>query len=213
MTLVVLNSVLATPPVSPPSAFVASARALSDVEQAAMVGVSWHEGCPVGPEQLVRLEVSTVRPDGSEAPGVLVVHQDAAAALTLVFQALWDARFPIASAVPIEAFAGNDDASMAANNTSAFNCRGIDGGSTFSQHAHGLAVDVNPLWNPYVKTRKGTELIKPPAGRDWMVRKPGIPGLITPGDAAVEAFRAAGWRWGGAWSSAKDYQHFSRSGG
>ena len=98
--------------------------------------------------------------------------------------------------------------SMTANNTSAFNCRFVDGTTRWSQHAYGRAVDVNPLVNPYVQTNGR---IDPPAGAQFADRAP-RPGLIDGDDAAVRAFAAVGWEWGGNWSGSKDYQHFSRSG-
>ena len=97
---------------------------------------------------------------------------------------------------------------MAANNTSAFNCRLAVGTAHFSEHAFGRAVDLNPLQNPYVK---GDEVL-PPAGRAHLDRLARTPGLVREGGPAVRAFAAAGWSWGGRWRSLKDYQHFSRSG-
>ena len=105
-------------------------------------------------------------------------------------------------------FDGSDDASMKANNTSAFNCRNIKNTNRYSQHSYGEAIDVNPLWNPWVK---GT-LVDPPEGQDFLDRTSDLPGLIRDGDPIVKIFAEKGWKWGGYWTSRKDYQHFSTSG-
>ena len=103
----------------------------------------------------------------------------------------------------------DDDLSMAANNTSAFNCRKVSGSTNWSEHAYGRAIDVNPVQNPYV-TRSGR--VSPPAGRPYADRGRRAPGMLHAGDQAVKAFARAGWAWGGEWTSAKDYQHFSTTG-
>jgi hypothetical protein len=88
------------------------------------------------------------------------------------------------------------------------NCRAKTGGGGWSEHSYGRAIDINPLRNPYINKAK----ILPPAGRAWVTRDPQRPGLITDGDVVVRAFAGIGWKWGGAWSKIKDYQHFSQSG-
>ena len=108
----------------------------------------------------------------------------------------------------VEAFGGSDDASMAANNTSAFNCRKATGGTSWSEHSYGRAIDVNPVQNPYVKG----SLVLPQSGSAYVDRSRTIPGMIRAGDAVVRAFAAQGWAWGGTWTSLKDYQHFSTTG-
>ena len=97
---------------------------------------------------------------------------------------------------------------MSANNTSAFNCRAVTGGSSWSEHSFGTAIDVNPLVNPYVSG--GTVL--PPEAAPYADRTADAPGMIHVGDVVVETFAGFGWVWGGTWSSPKDYQHFSTSG-
>jgi len=109
---------------------------------------------------------------------------------------------------PVDAFGGDDDRSMAANNTSAFNCRTIAGSSRWSEHAFGRAIDINPVQNPYVRGAS----VDPPAGATFLDRASGAPGLITADGPVVAAFAKIGWRWGGAWSAGQDYQHFSASG-
>ena len=122
------------------------------------------------------------------------------------FAGLFADRFPVEQITPVRHFKGDDDASMAANNTSAFNCRPVAGRKRYSQHAYGRALDLNPVQNPYVKGKK----VLPPAGEAHLDRKAKAMGKVTPG--VVAHFKAAGWRWGGHWRSLKDYQHFSANG-
>ncbi|WP_447924966.1 M15 family metallopeptidase [Georgenia muralis] len=110
---------------------------------------------------------------------------------------------------PVEAYGGDDDASMAANNTSAFNCRAVTDGSAWSEHdAYGRAIDVNPLVNPYV----ADAYVAPPGSAANLDRDGPGTGMIRDGDPTVQAFAAHGWTWGGTWASPKDYQHFSTTG-
>jgi len=107
-------------------------------------------------------------------------------------------------------YEADDDRSMAANNTSAFNCREVTGRpGVWSEHAYGRAIDINPIQNPYV-TSKGDVL--PPAGAEYVDRSRTAPGMIHEDDAVVRAFRGVGWVWGGSWTSVRDYQHFSATG-
>jgi hypothetical protein len=170
------------------------------------LGVSWRSGCPVGPDGLRLLSLSFVDFEGHAQVGELVVHADDADVLLQVFQRLYESRYPIQSMRTIDEFDGSDDASMDANNTSAFNCRTAVGGSSWSLHAYGKAIDINPLVNPYVKG----PLVLPPIGEPFVDRE-GVhnPGLIRDGDIVVRSFDEIGWFWGGRWDSPSDYQHFS----
>jgi poly-gamma-glutamate synthesis protein (capsule biosynthesis protein) len=109
----------------------------------------------------------------------------------------------------VDAYGGDDHRSMDADNTSAFNCRTVAGTDRWSEHAYGRAIDVNPIENPYVT---GSGNVSPPAGARFADRSQRARGLIHRGGPVVDAFAAAGWQWGGAWSGTKDYQHFSTSG-
>jgi len=170
---------------------------------------SWRRGCPVGPVELRLLRVDHWGFDRRAHRGELVVHRDHARRILKVMEKLFRARYPIQRLRLVDAYGGDDDRSMAANNTSAFNCRKVSGSSVWSEHAHGRAIDVNPLRNPYV-TRGGR--VSPPAGRPYASRSGRARGMIHDGDTVVRAFAAAGWEWGGHWSGARDYQHFSSSG-
>lgn len=168
------------------------------------LGSSWRSGCPVPPEDLRKIVVSHIDFTNAVATGELVVHVDVASDLLVVFQRLYEAGFPIQSMRTVDEFDSSDDASMAANNTSAFNCRNVVLGSGWSRHAYGLAVDINPLVNPYVKG----SLVLPPVGEAFVDRSVHNPGLIRDGDVVVRSFDAIGWSWGGRWRTLKDYQHF-----
>ena len=170
---------------------------------------SWRAGCPVELPDLRLLTVTHVGFDGQVRNGEVVVHATVADDIVKVFRALFEARFPIEQVRLVDEFGGDDDRSMAANNTSAFNCRRATGSSRWSEHAFGKAIDINPVQNPYV-TRSGAVL--PPAGGPFVDRDPATPGLIVETGPVVRAFDGIGWGWGGRWSTGKDYQHFSASG-
>lgn len=188
--------------------FHGTARPLTDAERAAMTGVVWEPACPVGLDALVVLELTHHDGRGGTPTGRLVVHADVADDLVGVFRGLYQARFPIASMLPAEHFGGDDDRSMAANNTVAFHCRNVAGTSVWSEHATGRALDLNPLWNPWVRGHQ----VDPEAGRPWADRSRQAPGMVHAGDAVVQAFAAIGWGWGGTWTRSQDHQHFSASG-
>jgi hypothetical protein len=173
-----------------------------------MIGVSWRPGCPVGLSRLRLLTVSYWGFDHDVHQGRLIVNESAASVLARAFGLLFAARYPIRQMQPVEAFGGNDERSMAADNTSAFNCRRVRGTSSWSMHAYGLAVDINPFENPEVIGRQ----VFPPAAGRWADRSRHSPAMIRRGDAVWRAFISVGWKWGGDWTSPKDYQHFSANG-
>ena len=174
-----------------------------------MTGVSWHPGCPV-PLGDLRLITLTYRGfDGRDHAGRLIVNRSAASAMVAVFRRLYAAGFPIRRMEPVDRYGGDDFRSIEADNTSAFNCRAATGSSHWSNHAYGLAVDVNPIENPYVSGGSTSHRASAP----YLDRSRHRPGMAYEGGVLVEAFRAAGWGWGGSWSgSVHDFQHFSYDG-
>jgi hypothetical protein len=136
------------------------------------------------------------------------VATEHAEAMVGVFRALFEARFPIRRMRPAYEYGGSDDASMADDNTSAFNCRAVTGGTGFSEHSYGHAIDINTVENPYIYG----ERVLPPAGAPYVDRSDERPGMILADGPVVAAFTALGWGWGGSWQRVKDYQHFSRTG-
>jgi len=171
---------------------------------------SWRPGCPVAAEDLRLLTLEHWGFDGAVHDGELVVHEDVAQGVLGVFRTLFAERFPIAGLQLVDVYAGDDGRSMAANNSSGFNCRRIEGRpDEWSQHAYGRAIDLNPVQNPQVS---GSGDVVPAAGSAHVDRSRLAPGMIHADDAVVRAFADIGWRWGGSWKFSKDYQHFSASG-
>lgn len=189
-----------------PPEFVSGIRPVS----ASDLGRSWHPGCPVGPDELRQVRLSYHGFDGGVRVGSLVVHRTVAEAVVTIFRTLYQQRFPIRQMTPVNSYGGSDDASMADDNTSGFNCRNaVNGGpAKWSAHAYGKAIDVNPVENPYLLDGD----VLPPAGRAYADRATSRAGMAVPDGALVKAFAAAGWSWGGGWSD-PDYQHFSSNAG
>jgi hypothetical protein len=172
------------------------------------VRVSWREGCPVHWHDLSVVRVSYWGFDGKRYRGAIVVHDWAAPSVRQVFESLYRQRFQVQRIARVDEYGADDDRSMAANNTSAFNCRKVAGSSSWSMHAYGTAIDVNPMQNPYVVN--GT--YSPPGSEQWANRGDVVPGMAVAGGPLVGAFDYVGWGWGGRWSTKKDYQHFSING-
>jgi hypothetical protein len=178
---------------------------------AAQLPYSWHSGCPVPPRRLRRVRLSYRGFDGGLHTGALVVNSAVVPDVVQVFRLLYDARFPIRRLRPIDAYRGNDERSLAADNTAGFNCRYAiaPGPRRWSAHAYGEAIDVNPVENPYVEGGR----VHPRAGRAYLNRSRVRPGMAVRGGVLVRAFAGAGWKWGGRWTGSPDYQHFSKTGG
>ncbi|HET8606438.1 MAG TPA: M15 family metallopeptidase [Gaiellaceae bacterium] len=177
----------------------------------AQVRYSWRPGCPVGPAELRRVRLAYWGFDGRRHLGALVVRDRVARQVVVVFRRLYRERFPIRRMRPVDAYRGSDPRSMAADNTSAFNCRYAvaTGPRRWSVHAYGEAIDVDPVENPYLEGGA----VRPPAGRRYLDRARARPGMAVPGGTLVTAFASVGWQWGGRWSGSPDWQHFSATGG
>ena len=177
--------------------------------RATMTGLSWHRGCPVGLDELRLVRARHWGFGGRVHTGRLVVASDVARLVLDVLRRLYAAHFPIRRMVPVDAYGASDFRSIEADNTSAFNCRYVDGTTRWSEHSYGRAIDLNPIENPYV-TAAGTT--SHAASRRYLRRAPYRSGMAVEGGVVVRAFEAAGWGWGGRWSGDRDYQHFSASG-
>ncbi len=184
--------------------FAAEIRALDD---SVLARTTWKPDCPVGAAELRHIVLAHWTPDGDVADGELVVHEDVADDIAAVFETIFDARFPIAK-MRITSPEDLADPPSDDNNTTAFVCRPTVGGTGFSQHAYGLAVDINPLWNPYARD----DLVLPPDAGPWLQRTPPQDGMLAEADPVVAAFDAIGWGWGGRWNSLVDWMHFSANG-
>jgi hypothetical protein len=178
---------------------------------AAQLPYSWRSGCPVAPAQLRRVRMTYWGFDGQAHTGAVVVNVSAVGDVVRVLRRLYLERFPIRRLRPIDAYHAVDERSLAADNTAGFNCRYVigPGPKRWSSHAFGLAIDVNPVENPYVEGGR----VHPRAGRVYLNRKRVRPGMAVRGGVLVRAFAAVGWQWGGRWTGSPDYQHFSATGG
>ncbi len=208
-TTTTTTSTTTTTTTEPPAPSFTSRILEIDDEIAPRLSKSWREGCPVGLEDLRLLELTHWNFDDRVTTGELVVHAEHAEDVVTAFAALFEQQFPIERMELVDLYEADDDLSMAANNTSAFNCREVAWKpGVWSNHAFGAAIDINPLVNPYVSG----DTVLPPEGAAFVDRTQRAKGGLYAGEPAVEAFKAIGWGWGGDWSSAKDWQHVSASG-
>jgi D-alanyl-D-alanine carboxypeptidase len=173
-----------------------------------MVGSSWHPGCATQLRDLPIVRVTYRGFDGAPHRGRLAVRRRWADEILAVFRRLYRSGFPIRRVRLVDRFDADDRASMRHDNTSAFNCRYVAGITTWSQHAYGRAIDLNPVENPFVV---GSH-VSPGRGRRYLDRTDVRPGMIVPHEVVVRVFRRIGWGWGGRWTFAKDLQHFSANG-
>ena len=157
------------------------------------------------------LKVLHVDFEGKTQQGVLICNKDIAKDLREIFTELYKAKYPIERIRPISEYGNDDERSMQANNTSCYCYRTVEGTSKLSKHARGMAIDVNPLYNPCVKRKKdGTLLVQPSTGKPYVNRSKSFKYKITQQDLCYRLFTKHGFRWGGAWRSLKDYQHFEK---
>ena len=175
-----------------------------------MLGGSWRPGCPVSAAALRAVTVTFWGFDHRAHSGALVVNAAVVRAVVIVMKDAYNARYPIRKMTPIAAYGGDDNKSMAADNTSGFNCRKAvaAGAQHWSMHAYGEAIDVSPVENPYTLNGR----VYPSNGKPYTDRTDERPGMAVRGSAIVRAFDHVGWGWGGRWSSSPDYQHFSSNG-
>lgn len=169
---------------------------------------TWDPACPVGLEDLRYLTLSFWGFDGRPHTGELLVHTDVADDVVAVFGRLHEARFPIEEMRVTRTDELDAHPTGDGNNTGAFVCRPSRGTTSWSEHAYGRAVDINPFHNPYVKG----EVVLPELASAYQDREALRPGMIVAGDAATSAFQAIGWGWGGHWRSSRDFMHFSANG-
>lgn len=178
--------------------------AISDEVFARMEGNSFGEGCVVSREELRYVRVLHTGFDGEAHIGELVVNQAIADEIVDIFYGLYQNSYPIEKMLLIDEYDGDDELSMEDNNTSCFNFRPVSGTSSLSRHAYGMAIDINPLYNPYI-TASGYQ---PSNAVDYLDRSADIPYKIDEDDLCYQLFTKYGFTWGGSWNSVKDYQHF-----
>jgi hypothetical protein len=181
---------------------------ISEVPDAVVRRSTWQPACPVGLDDLRYLTVTFWGFDERHHTGELIVHRDHAEELVGVFARLHEARFPIEEMRVTRADELDAHPTGDGNNTGAFVCRPSVGSTSWSDHAYGRAVDINPFHNPYLRG----EVVIPELASAYLDRDDGRPGMIIEGDVVTQAFDAIGWPWGGRWRSSKDWMHFSSSG-
>lgn len=184
---------------------------ISDATFSRIQGKSYKANCTVPRSQLRYLKLLHYTIDGKIQLGELVCNKDISADLIDIFRNLFEARYPIERMVLIDEYEADDKLSMAANNTTCFNFRHVAGSKVLSKHSVGKAVDINPLYNPYVKRHaNGTLTISPKEGKAYANRSQKFNYKISRNDLCYKEFIKHGFQWGGDWRSLKDYQHFEK---
>ena len=188
-----------------------SIHAIPDTIFALMQGRSYKRDCTVARSSL-RYILCLHRDDGGRSiVGEMVVNKSIATDVVEIFRRLYEADYPIERMRLIDYWDADDERAMTANNSSSFNFRFISHTRKVSKHEMGLAIDINPLYNPYTKTlRGGKAIVEPSAGRPYLDRNRKFKYKITRGDLCYRLFRKYGFRWGGDWKTMKDYQHFEK---
>jgi poly-gamma-glutamate synthesis protein (capsule biosynthesis protein) len=181
--------------------------------EAELEASTWHPGCPVPLEDLRLLQFNYVGFDGEIKRGPMIVNASVAEDVLWVFEQLFDAGFALKRVGLAREFherRWEEQPNSRRSVTASFNCRVVitpaGPGTEFSQHSYGLAVDVNPLQNPFVRE---DGWVRNRYARPFVDRSGEEPGMIHDGDVVVTSFAAIGWSWGGRWSGGKDYMHFS----
>jgi hypothetical protein len=205
---VLANRSLPTKDVLPPPDDGAYASTIAPVPAEVLARSTWQPACPVAAADLRYLTMSFRGFDGRAHTGEMLVHARVAGVVTRVFGELYEAGFAIEEMRVVAPAELTAPPTGDGNNTTAFVCRPAVGLKRWSAHASGLAIDLNPFCNPYVRG----DLVLPELSSSYLDRGNVRPGMIEPGDVAVRSFAAIGWPWGGNWRSPKDIQHFSATG-
>ncbi len=173
-----------------------------------MQGKSYKENCTVPREELRYLHILHVGFDNNTHEGELIVNKRIAEDVLDIFKELYKAGYQIEKVRLIDEYNALDELSMRDNNSSAFNFRYISYSTTLSKHAMGLAVDINTLYNPYIKQVDGRLNIEPANAVQYVDRNRQFPHKIDHQDLCYKLFTKHGFEWGGDWEDSKDYQHF-----
>lgn len=184
---------------------------ISDEVMVRMQGKSYKDNCTVPKEDLRYIRVLYKSPDGDSCVGELVSNKAIAQDLIEIFKELYKADYPIGKMYLIDDYNGDDKLSMEDNNTSCFNFRVVSGSKNLSKHAMGRAIDINPLYNPYIRTVNGQKICEPDNATDYVDRNKEFEYKIDKEDLCYKLFMEHGFEWGGNWNSSKDYQHFQKT--
>lgn len=175
-----------------------------------MQGKSYKADCTIPRDELRYIHVLHMGFDGQTHEGELVVNQAIADDILEIFEELYKAGYPIEKVRLVDEYDADDEASMSDNNSSAFNFRFISHTTKISKHGQGMAVDINTLYNPYVKTVDGALSIEPANAAEYVDRSADFPYKIDHDDLCYKLFTEHGFEWGGDWTHSKDYQHFEK---
>ena len=188
-----------------------SSQAIPDSIFSLMQGKTFKKNCTI-PRSSLRYILCLHRDaKGNAIVGEMVVNKDIAEDVLDIFRQLFINRYPIERMRLIDYWDADDENSMAANNSSSFNFRRISHTNKVSKHGCGMAIDINRLYNPYQKTlANGKTVVEPAAGKRYLNRKQKFDYKITKGDLCYRLFKQHGFKWGGDWTSMKDYQHFEK---
>lgn len=185
-----------------------AARVVSPAPGTVIERSSWREGCPVAATDLAWIRLTFWGFDAQRHTGELLVHRTVADDIVGVFRTLYRERFPQEQVGIVRSYDPDAAPTGDGNGTGSFVCRPTTGASYFSQHAYGLAIDLNAFQNPYLKN----DVVLPELASSYLRRDVVRPGMIVAAGPVIEAFALIGWEWGGAWHESVDYQHFSQNG-
>ena len=184
---------------------------ISDELYSRIYGKSYKTNCTVPLDDLRYIRILYVGFDEKTHVGELIVNKSIASDIKTILYKLYQHKYQLEKVVLVDEYDADDNLSMADNNTSSFNYRLVEGTTHLSKHSLGLAIDINPRYNPYIHTLNGETVCSPSNGSDYANRSKDFPHKIDTSDYAYQLFTEYGFTWGGAWNSSKDYQHFQKS--
>ena len=187
-----------------------TSQTIPDSVFATMQGHTWRDNPYIRRSDLRYLRISHYDLEGKTHVGELICNKLIADKLLAIFRELYRAHYPIQQIRLPDVYGADDELQMRANNTSCFCYRNVSGSKNLSKHARGLAIDINPLYNPYIRYSKkdGSRIVEPATAVRYSDRKADFPYKITTTDLCYKLFIKYGFTWGGAWRTMKDYQHF-----
>ena len=187
-----------------------TSQAIPDSVWQTMQGKTWHDNPYIRRSDLRYLRISHYDLEGRVHVGEMICNKLIADKLLAIFRELYAAHYPIQRMRLPDNYDADDERQMRDNNTSCFNYRNVSGSRNLSKHARGLAIDINTLYNPYIRYSKkdGSRIVEPATAVKYCDRKANFPYKITTSDLCYKLFVKYGFTWGGAWRTMKDYQHF-----
>lgn len=184
---------------------------IDDVLMARISGKSFLPNTTIRRSDLRHLRLLHYDGEGKIRKGELICHHSIAQDLKEIFQELYRQKYRIGRVQLVDDYDADDERSMRANNTYCFCYRKVSGTQNLSKHARGMAIDINPLYNPYVrKDKKGRQIVEPATAAKYADRSKSFPYKITKNDLCYRLFIQHGFSWGGNWKTKKDYQHFEK---